>query len=78
MTEATWRDEWPTFRLALVDETARCLADHLPAESGGHRLRWEALTRGQQVELTEHVAAIFIAQDQAMNILIERGLALES
>ena len=74
MTKANWRDEWPMFRVKLVDETARCLVDQQSAATGGRRPRWEALTSEQQNNLAENIAGIFLAQDQAMHNLVERGL----
>lgn len=74
MTEATWRNEWPVFRVNLVEETARCLADQQSAATAGQRPRWEALTSEQQHNLVENIAGIFLAQDQAMHNLDRRGL----
>ena len=75
MSEALWRDGWSKFRINLVDETARCLADQQAAATGGKRPRWEALTRAQQNNLAENIAGIFLAQDQAMDNLVRRGVA---
>jgi hypothetical protein len=74
MSDANWRDEWPLFRVNLVDETARCLADQQSAATGGQRPRWEALTSVQQNNLAESIAGLFRAQDQAMGNLARRGL----
>jgi len=76
MSESNWRDIWPVFRVNLVDETARCLADQQAAATGGQRPHWETLTKGQQNNLAENIAGIFVAQDQAMENLVVRGLAL--
>ncbi|MEB0287129.1 hypothetical protein QN355_11250 [Cryobacterium sp. 10S3] len=76
MPEANWRDEWPEFRVRLVDETSRCLADQQAASTDGQRLRWDTLTSVQRGNLVENLVAVFIAQDQAMQNLIERGLLL--
>jgi len=73
MSQTTWRDEWPPFRLAVVDETARCLADQLAAEAGEGQADWEGLSRRQQMRLIEHVAGVMMAQDRAIQILAERG-----
>ena len=75
MSEANWRDGWPVFRVNLVGETARCLADQQAAATGGRRPRWDALTSAQQSNLAENIAGIFLAQDQAMDNLTMRGLA---
>ena len=74
MTEAAWRTEWSAFRVSLVDETARCLADQQSAATGGQRPRWDALTAGQQDNLAGNIAGIFHAQDQAMHNLLKRGV----
>jgi hypothetical protein len=74
MTETNWRDEWPEFRVHLIDETARCLADQQSAATGGQRPRWEALTTVQQTNLAENIAGVYLAQDQALANLIKRGL----
>ncbi|ANP73016.1 hypothetical protein [Cryobacterium arcticum] len=76
MNERSWRDLWPPFRVALVEETARCLADQQSAATGGERPRWEELTALGQRDLTDNIAGIFLAQDQAMHNLMERGLPL--
>ena len=73
MNESNWRDEWPAFRVNLVDETARCLSDQQSAATGGQRPRWEALTREQQNILSQNIAGIFLAQDQAMRNLVQRS-----
>jgi len=36
MQEANWRDAWSRFRVNLVDETARCLADPAAAPKLAH------------------------------------------
>lgn len=74
MSKTSWRDEWTPFRLALVDETARCVAEQLSTDADGHQPTWETLSRRKQVELTEHVASIFLAQERAMHRLAERGV----
>jgi hypothetical protein len=74
MSAANWRDVWPVFRVNLVDETARCLADRQSAATGGERPLWEALTSQQRDDLADNIAGIFLAQDQAMTNLVERGL----
>lgn len=74
MSESNWRDQWPALRVALVSETARCLADQQSSATGGRRPRWVSLTRAQQSNLAENIAGIFLAQDEAIANLIERGL----
>ena len=73
MTTATWRDEWSPFRVKLIDETAQCLADQQSAATGGQRPRWGALTHDQQANMEENIARIFLAMDQAMQNLDDRG-----
>nr|WP_104178711.1 hypothetical protein [Cryobacterium sp. Y50] len=73
MTTATWRDEWSPFRVKLIDETAGCLADQQSAVTGGERPRWGALTHDQQENIVENIAGIFLAMDQAMQNLADRG-----
>ncbi|MDY7528121.1 MULTISPECIES: hypothetical protein [unclassified Cryobacterium] len=74
MAETSWRDYWPPFRVALVDETARCLADQQSTATAGQRPRWADISSVQQNNLTENIAGVFVAQDQAMHNLAERGL----
>jgi hypothetical protein len=76
MTESTWRNEWPTFRTELVDETARCLANQRSALTDGELPGWTALTKAQQDNLTEIVAGVFFAQDQAMENLVKQGQSI--
>lgn len=73
MSETTWRNEWPAFRVNLVDETARCLADQQSAATGGKQPRWKALTGAQQDNLAEGIAGVFLAMDQAMHNLVSAG-----
>ena len=74
MSQTTWRDTWPAFRLAVVDETARCLANQLAADTGEAQAAWEALSRRERMRLIEHVAGVMMAQDGAIQNLAERGL----
>ena len=76
MSETTWRDEWPPFRVDLIDETARCLADQQSAATGGKQPRWKSLTGVEQTNLVEGIAGVFLAMDQAMYKLDERGAIL--
>ena len=73
MTLGIWREHWSPFRVKVVDETARCLSDQQSALTGGQRPRWDALTRVQQENMTENIAGIFIAMDQAVKNLDDRG-----
>ena len=73
MTNTTWRDEWPTFRVNLIDETARCLANQQAAMTHGQQPNWASLTSEQQAKLTEYIMRIFLAQEQAMDNLVKRG-----
>jgi hypothetical protein len=74
MPERTWRDEWSPFRVNLIDETARCMADQQAAATGGTRPGWAQLTRVQQVNVMDGIAGVFFAMDQAMLNLDRRGL----
>jgi hypothetical protein len=74
MPNTTWRDEWPTFRVNLIDETARCLANQQAAVTNGQQPDWGSLTSEQQANLTEYIVRILLAQEQAMDNLVKRGL----
>ncbi|KGJ72070.1 hypothetical protein GY21_17895 [Cryobacterium roopkundense] len=74
MPNTTWRDEWPPFRVKLIDETARCFANQQVAVTNGQQPDWVSLTSEQQENLTENIAHIFRAQAQAMDNLVKRGL----
>jgi len=73
MTKEKWRDEWPPFRLMLIDETARCLADQQHTATGGERSGWKTLTTVEQKNLTANIAGIFLAMDQAIQNLDDRS-----
>jgi len=73
MSKSIWRDEWSPFRVKLIDETARCLSNQFSISTDGQRPSWDALTREQQYNLTEYIARIFLAQDEALHNLYERG-----
>ena len=76
MTESNWRDGWLPFRLAVVEETAKCVANELCAGTGGEHPSWDDLTPADRVELIEHVAFFSMAEGQAMSNLVERGEVL--
>ncbi|MFJ3393661.1 hypothetical protein [Leifsonia aquatica] len=73
--ELSWRDVWPQFRIDLVEETARCVADSQSIGTDGAVPRWADLPERTQHNLIENIARIFLAQDQAMGNLIERAEA---
>jgi hypothetical protein len=74
MAKASWRDEWPPFRVALVEETAVCLTDQLSADTAGETPRWDELTTEQQDNIVGHAARYFLAHDEAMHHLSQRGV----
>jgi hypothetical protein len=65
-------DQWSSFRWKLVGETARCAANHMAAD--GQQPDWEALSGEEQTELLGHVAALFLAQDEAVKNLADQGI----
>jgi hypothetical protein len=73
--DLSWRDLWPRFRIDLVEETARCVADNQAIGAGGKVHGWAGLPEQTQQNLIENMARIFLAQDQAMGNLIERAEA---
>jgi hypothetical protein len=73
MTRSAWRDAWPDHRVRLVEETSRCMADQRSLRQGGPSTKWDDLSSIQKSDLTELVAWVFLAQEKAMDILIERG-----
>jgi hypothetical protein len=48
------------------------VADHQNAANGG----WEGLRKERQDNLTEYMAAVFLAQAKAMDNLVKQGSAL--
>lgn len=73
--ELSWRDVWPQFRIDLVEETARCVADNQSIATRGGVPRWAQLSDQTRHNLIENIARIFLAQDQAMHNLIEKAEA---
>jgi hypothetical protein len=73
MIEGAWREDWSPFRVKLVDLTAECLVEQQSAATGGLRPRWDALTDLERSNVSENIARIFLAQDQAMSTILERG-----
>ena len=73
MGESAWREVWPQYRVDFVDETARCLANHQSLVTHGKLHHWAGLTEDQRTQLTEYVAWVFLAQEQAMENLVKRG-----
>lgn len=74
MNESNWRNAWSPFRVNLVDETARCMADLQATVTGARQRRWSALTGEQQNDMVEFIALVYFAQELAMKNLDERGL----
>lgn len=71
--ELPWRDVWPQFRIDLVEETARCVADKQSLGTDGETPRWAELPHHTQRNLIENIARTFLAQDQAMHNLMEKA-----
>ncbi len=70
----SWRDEWPPFRIKLVEETARCIVEQRALTSRGAEPSWAELTAAGQALRIEAVAALFGVQDLAMDNLMQRGV----
>jgi len=62
------------FRQELICRTARCLADQQSAATHGERPRWDEMTPASQRGLTEGIARVLLAMDQALDEMVERGL----
>jgi hypothetical protein len=73
MPDPTWREMWSPFRVTLIEETAECFADGRSAATAGAEPPWAALSDFERRALTENIAWIFYAMDQAMAKLDERG-----
>jgi hypothetical protein len=57
----------------LVDETARCLLQLHAGSSSVPRASWDELSDAQRSNVSDHVAAFFLAMDEAMVNLDGRG-----
>jgi hypothetical protein len=73
VADTTWRDAWPVFRVTLIDETARCLANQRAASTLDPSARWDGLSGIEQNNLMEGLASVFLAMDEAMSILSAAG-----
>ncbi|MBN8423100.1 hypothetical protein JF531_01020 [Microbacterium esteraromaticum] len=60
-----WREEFDSHRLRLFDETARFLADGQAQASGDETIAWARLTPSSRDNLTQTVAAVWVAQARA-------------
>lgn len=69
----SWRDEWPAFRIKLVEETARRIVEQRALTSRGAEPSWAELTTAGRALRIEPVAALFNVQDLAMDNLMQRG-----
>jgi hypothetical protein len=49
VSEASWREVWPAFRVNLVEETARCLADHQSNATDGLMPGWGVLSSQERL-----------------------------
>jgi hypothetical protein len=77
MTNPGWRDAWPPLQLALIDETALCLMNRLWEMYDVSDPRWDEQKRERLAEAAIQVAGIFLAREEAMHNLTERGVAFE-
>lgn len=73
VADTTWRDTWPVFRVTLIDETARCLANQRAASTLDPSTRWDGLSGIEQKNLVEGIASVFLAMDEAMSVLSAVG-----
>lgn len=60
-----WREEFDSHRLRLFVETARFLADGQARASGDETAAWAHLTPSHRENLTQTVAAVWVAQARA-------------
>lgn len=65
MNANDWRTEFDTHHMRLFAETARSLADGQARTTNDRSLAWERLTPHHQQNLTQTVAAVFVAQARA-------------
>ncbi|MEV7618868.1 hypothetical protein AB0N59_01905 [Microbacterium sp. NPDC089321] len=65
MTSSAWRQEWPTYRVRLIDITARHLVDGQARASRGELPGWNDITPEHQSNFSDTVAAVFVAQARA-------------
>ena len=73
MPDTTWREMWSPIRVALINEAAASFADQRSAATAGAEPSWAALSRPERESLTENIAWVPPAIDQAMSRLDERG-----
>jgi hypothetical protein len=73
VADTTWRDAWPVFRVSLIDETARCLANQRARSTLDPSTRWDGLSGVEQKNLVEGIASVFLAMDEAMSVLGAAG-----
>lgn len=73
MPEPIRHAPWSPFRLMLLEETTRRVADGLSKATGDERLAWDLLDSDQRRGRIEHTVIFFLAQDEAMHALTERG-----
>lgn len=78
MTQESILDDASKFRRQLVLETAKCVANRQLLPSANPSQGWDGLGAQQQENLTENIARIFSAIDEAMHSLTDpskpRGL----
>jgi hypothetical protein len=65
MHSTDWRNEFETHHLRLFDETAQFLADGQARTTNDLSLAWHQLAPQHQENLTQTVAAVFVAQARA-------------
>ena len=70
-----WRSEWSAFRVALVHETAKRYADWYGQMQGQDFNRWEEYDSSSRLKLTNEIAEVFLAADEAKIVLLRSGLS---
>lgn len=67
MNEARgWREEWAPFRVRLIELAAICFVQRRHEATAGARAGWAESTEHEKWEVTELIAEVFFAMDNAM------------
>ncbi|MCT1394392.1 MULTISPECIES: hypothetical protein [Microbacterium] len=70
MTENTWRNELDPFQVRIIDETAKRFSDTRARLSGDKFAAWDSLPPDEQANVSNLVAAVYVAHGQALAAIV--------
>ncbi|CAD5137992.1 MULTISPECIES: hypothetical protein [Microbacterium] len=78
MTGNAWRDEMDPFQVRIIDETAKRFSDTQARLTGDDHARWDSLPPDAKTNVSDLVAAVYIAHSQALAAIVPEAGELVS